>query len=263
MKFYSLASGSSGNCVCVSGSEANILIDAGISAKRIEAGLALTGLNGAMIDALFITHEHIDHIGGVGVLIRKYGMPVYCTKGTYEGILATPGVGCVPGECFRIIDDGDEIVIGDLHIFPFTISHDARQPVAYTIESCGSKLGMATDLGYYDDRILEKLQGCSGLYLEANHDVNMLMVGTYPYRTKIRIAGEKGHLSNETSAELVSRIVCDKLRCVVLAHMSKDNNYPELAYVTVKQSLLAALGEENLPRLEIAARDNPSNIYEI
>lgn len=263
MRFYSLASGSSGNCVCVSGSEANILIDAGISAKRIEAGLALTGLNGAMIDALFITHEHIDHIGGVGVLTRKYGMPVFCTEGTYQGIISTASVGCVPEECFRIIDEGDEIVIGDLHISPFSISHDARQPVAYTVESDGSKLGMATDLGYYDEHILERLQGCNGLYLEANHDENMLMVGTYPYQTKMRIAGRKGHLSNETSAELAARIACEKLKCVVLAHMSKDNNYPELAYVTVKQSLLEALGDENLPRLEVAARDNPSDIFEI
>ena len=221
MRLLSIASGSSGNCIYVGDENTHILIDAGISGKKVEAGLKSIGLSAADLHAIFITHEHIDHIGGLGVLARKHRIPIYATKGTIYGILNTKSVGKIDEGLFHPFKGYGCCQIGELTVDPLPISHDANDPVAYRIY-CGKKrLGIVTDLGI----------------------VRMLQVGAYPYYLKKRIAGKKGHLSNESSGKFLNNIVNDHLKYIMLGHLSHENNLPELAYEAV--------------RLEINMGDNP------
>lgn len=259
----SISSGSDGNCIYIGGEQGNVLVDAGISGKRIEAGLAHIKVEPSALDGIFVTHEHLDHIGGVGVMARRYGLPIYATVETINAILHTKSVGKIPETLFHIVEPDVEMVVKDLHITPFSISHDACNPVAYTFEAKGHKIGIATDLGSYDDYIVEKLEGSEILLLEANHDVNMLQVGPYPYMLKQRILGKKGHLSNLNTAKLLCRIMNEKVQHIILGHLSKENNYPELAYETVKCELEenGISGASNL--LTIAKCGEPTAVFEI
>lgn len=260
MELCSIASGSSGNCICAGSDCCHILIDAGISGKRIETGLNSLGLKTAEMQGILITHEHIDHIAGLGVIARRYGIPMYATAGTIEAIKQTKSVGQVDEKLFHEITPGVDFVIGDLTIEAIPISHDAAEPVAYKVKQPGKSMAVMTDLGYYDERIVEKLTNLDVLLLEANHDVHMLQVGSYPYPLKQRILGEKGHLSNENSGRLLGEVLHDSFRAVVLGHLSKENNYPELAYETVR--LEVTMGDnpykgDDFP-MYVAKRDEPS-----
>ena len=215
MKLLSIASGSSGNCIYIGSTSTHILIDAGISRKRIVEGLNTLSLTLDDIDAIFITHEHIDHIQSLGVLERTRVIPVYTSAGTAQGIMATKSLGKIPEGIFNIISADELISIGDLVVKPFTISHDAA------------------DMGTYDDYTVSSLKGLNAILLEANHDLNMLQVGSYPYYLKQRISGEYGHLSNEMSGSLLNRILNKNLKDILLGHLSRENNYEELAYETV------------------------------
>lgn len=262
MRLLSIASGSSGNCIYVGDDTTHLLIDAGISGKRIEEGLNTIGLSAKDIDAVFVTHEHIDHIAGVGVLARKYKLPVYGTKGTMEGILETKSVGKISGELLHPIRSDEMVSIGSLHIDPMPVSHDAREPVAYRIYGGGKRIGIITDLGYYTDDIVSGLQNMDALFVEANHDENMLMVGPYPYPLKRRILGNQGHLSNENSGRLLSKLLNDHLKYIVLGHLSKENNMPELAYEAVRLEIEMS---ENRYRAEnfslmVAKRNEPMQL---
>ena len=261
MDFCSIASGSSGNCIYAGSENAAVLIDVGLSGKRIEAGLNSIDRKTAEIDGILITHEHSDHIQGIGVLARKYNIPLYGTKETFAAMQnGKTNIGKVNASLFCPLLPEIPVTVGDIEVMPFSISHDAANPVAYEFRADGRKIGMATDLGMYDERIRMHLDGSSLLYLEANHDVNMLMVGTYPYYLKQRILGECGHLSNDAAAELICRLHHKGLKHVVLAHLSKENNYPELAYETVRAELLMKLGQEALPSLMVAPRDTLSDM---
>lgn len=265
MRMCSIASGSSGNCIYI-GSESNhILIDAGISGKRVEAGLKELKLKGQDVNGILITHEHSDHIKGLGVLARKYEIPIYATPGTAAAIQETDGLGRINEELFVEIRADVPFDIGDLRISPFSISHDAAEPVAYRI-TCGSRsAAVATDLGVYSDYTVDHLKGLDILLLEANHDIHMLEVGGYPYYLKRRIAGEKGHLSNESAGKLLCQVLHDNLKAVLLGHLSKENNYAELARETVK--LEVQLGDTpyqpgDFP-ISVAGRDEISPCIEI
>ena len=182
MRICSIASGSSGNCIYVGSDDTHVIIDAGISGKRIEEGLNTLGLTTNDLDAILITHEHSDHIAGLGVVSRKYGIPMYATRGTIDGIISQKYLGNIDESLFREIasDDRDygSIRINDLTVRPIEVSHDAAEPVAYRIEHDDRSVGVCTDLGVYTDRIIEGFSGVDALFIEANHDVRMLQVGS-------------------------------------------------------------------------------------
>lgn len=262
MRMCSIASGSSGNCIYVGSDNTHLLVDTGISKKRIEEGLKKLEIKGEDLDGILVTHEHSDHIQGLGVFSRKYEIPIYATQGTIDGIWASSSLGKIPEGLLHLVVVDEAFTIGDITVDPFEISHDARQPSAYRME-CGDKAAaVATDLGMYNEYIVKKLQGLDAILLEANHDIHMLEVGGYPYPLKQRIMGDKGHLSNELSGMLLCDILHDDLKYIVLGHLSKENNYARLAYETVK--LEVTLGEnpykgEDLD-MQVAKRDSISDI---
>lgn len=264
MELCSIASGSSGNCVYVGTDKTKILVDAGISKKRIVKGLESIDVEPQELKGIFITHEHSDHVSGLGVLSRKYHIPIYATRETLEYIQDMKNLGEIDIKLFHPILPDEPIYIEDLKINPFSIPHDASNPVCYTFEGEGHKAGVATDLGTYDDYIISRLEGCEILLLEANHDINMLQVGSYPYMLKRRILGDKGHLSNDNSGRLLCDLVQSGLKYIFLGHLSKENNYPELAYETVRYELEqnGLLPSENL-NIWVAKRDEPSRLVSV
>lgn len=243
MRLISIASGSSGNCIYVGSDHTHILVDAGISNKRIEQGLNDFGIKGSEINGILITHEHSDHTKGLGVLARKHGVPIYGTQETLCEISSMKYLGEYPRELLRPIAPDVDFKIGDLEVQPFSIDHDASNPVAYRICNDKKTVAVATDMGHYDQYIIDHLQCLDALLLEANHDVNMLQTGPYPYYLKRRILSDNGHLSNENAGRLLSHILHDNMKQILLGHLSKENNYEALAYETVK--------------LEINQGDNP------
>ncbi len=234
MRLVSIASGSSGNCIYAGTDNTHILIDAGISNKRIEQGLNDIGVKGSELDGVFITHEHSDHVKGLGVLARKHGVPIYATKETLEEIGQMKYLGDYPKDLFHPIMPDALVCIGDMEVKPFSIDHDAANPVAYRIKSGQKSAAVATDMGHFDQYIIEHLQGLDALVLESNHDVRMLETGPYPYYLKRRILSDHGHLSNDNAGRLLNHILHDNMKHILLGHLSKENNYEELAYETVK-----------------------------
>lgn len=265
MRLMSIASGSSGNCIYVGSERAHVLVDAGISGRSIEKGLNSLELTGKDIDGILVTHEHSDHIKGLGVLARKYGIPIYTTGGTADALSRSKSLGELPEGIFHEVREDEPFFIKDLSIRPFTIPHDAAQPVGYRIE-CGERsVGIATDLGKYNEYIVENLQNLNALLLEANHDIHMLQVGKYPYYLKQRILGDRGHLSNENAGKLLCRLLHDNLKAVFLGHLSRENNYEELAYETVCAEVM--LGDNPYkPRdfkIQVAKRDCISEVITV
>lgn len=263
MKLCSISSGSVGNCIFIGGKEGKILVDAGISGKRVEEGLKEIGVNPEELDGIFITHEHLDHIKGIGVMARRYQLPLYGTVETIHAMLRTKNVGKISEELIHLVEPDKAVNIKDIIVNPFSVFHDAGNPVAYTFQSGEQKIGLATDLGSYDDYTIHNLKDSDILFLEANHDVNMLQVGPYPYLLKQRILGARGHLSNVNSARLLCRLLSQKLKYVILAHLSKDNNYPDLAYETVKCELAEHGIDCQGDFLSIANYGTPSSMFEI
>ncbi len=261
MDFCSIASGSSGNCIFVGTGRANILIDAGISGKKVAEGLRGLDRKPEEIDAILVTHEHSDHIKGLGVLTRKYGIPIYSTPGTIQEIQRIAALGEIDSSLFHTIHADEPFELCGAQIHPFSVSHDAAEPVAYRICSEGRSVAVATDLGYYDEYTVEHLTGLDAVLIESNHDINMLQVGTYPYYLKQRILGSRGHLSNDNAGRLLGEILHDKLKAVMLGHLSKENNYEALAFATVCTEI--TLGDnpykaEDFP-IQIAKRDMVSS----
>lgn len=260
MRFASIASGSSGNCIYAGTDNTHILIDAGISKKRIESGLNEIDLSLKDIDAILVTHEHSDHISGLGVVSRAYHIPIYGTSQTIDYIKNYKSLGIIDEDLYNDITPDESFNIHDMQINPFSISHDAANPVAYRVQLGDKSVAVATDMGIYDDYTISNLEGVNAILLEANHDVRMLEAGPYPYILKRRILGEKGHLSNETSGKLLSRLLHDNLKHIFLGHLSKENNYDMLAYETVRLEI----NTDDTPykaddfKIQVARRDTPS-----
>lgn len=226
MRFSVLGSGSSGNVSYVETKETKILIDAGFSCREIEKRLKLLGLKAREIDAVVVTHEHIDHVRGVGIFARRYEVPVLINRATLARCSKT--IGNIPVPLF--FNTGESLIFKDAHLHFITKCHDAADPVALTVSSDGCKLGVITDLGRPTSLILDSIQGCQGLILEFNHDVEMLDSGPYPIDLKRRIRGPDGHLSNDQAAEILSETIGEDLSVLVLAHLSETNNTKELAF---------------------------------
>ena len=241
-----LASGSRGNAIFVSDGITSILIDAGLSGIEIERRMQSKGLYPEDLDAILVSHEHTDHVQGVGVLSRRFNLPVYISRGTEEA--AAQHLGALHD--FKRFECGTTFQIENLTIHPFSVSHDAQDPAGFTILQNGTKVGITTDLGIATAMVKEHLKGCSLLILEANHDPAMLIEGPYPWPVKQRIQSRAGHLSNEASKNLLKEIQHERLQHVVLAHLSETNNTPQKALAEVSRALI-----HPNTKLEIATQD--------
>lgn len=265
MRLCSIASGSSGNCIYVGSEATHLLVDVGISGKRTETGLSSLGVSPRDLDGILITHEHADHIAGIGVMARKYQVPIYATCGTIKAMKECSSIGRIDENLLVEIQADKKLTIKDIVVNPMRISHDAAEPVAYRFSYGSKKVAICTDLGVYNDYTVECLKGMDALLLEANHDVKMLQVGPYPYYLKQRILGDRGHLSNENSGKLLSRILHDKLKTIILGHLSKENNLPELAYEAVRMEI--TLGENPYKAedfdIQVAKRSEISPVIQI
>lgn len=265
MRMMSIASGSSGNCIYIGSDNTHILIDAGISRKRICEGLRTAGLSIADIDAVFLTHEHSDHVKAAGIIMRNDEINFYSTAGTLDRVARDKSTGLIDPDLLNVIKRDKDLTIGDLVIHPFPVSHDAADPVAYTVSCDNTKVGVVTDLGVFDERIVNEMSGCRAFLAEANHDVRMLQAGSYPYQLKNRILSNKGHLSNESSGDLISKILNDSVDTILLGHLSKENNYEPLAMESVCQTIDNAPCRYNSRdfKIEVAKRDEPSLIINV
>lgn len=262
MDLCSIASGSSGNCIFMGTESTSILIDAGISAKQTQLGMQTIDRSPADLNGILVTHEHSDHIRGIGVLTRKFKIPVYGTAGTIAAIKQSSSLGKLDESLFHEIEADVNFQIGDMEIVPIRTSHDAAQSVAYRVNAGGKSAAVVTDLGVYTDYTISKLQGLDAIVLEANHDVRMLQAGVYPYYLKRRILSDQGHLSNENAGRLLCSILHDGMKYIFLGHLSKENNYEALAYETVCTEV--TLGD-NPYRADdfhicVAKRDCPSEL---
>lgn len=265
MKLMSIASGSSGNCIYVGTETTSLLIDTGVSKKKITDGLKSIGLSLGDIDGILITHEHIDHVRALGVISRTAEIPIYTTQLTCEAIKAMTNLGKYDEGLYRFISPDEEFCLGDMKIMPHSVWHDAADPVCYSIMNNNKKISVATDLGDYDDYIVTSIKDSDALLLEANHDVRMLQVGPYPYSTKQRILGKRGHLSNERSGRLLLDILNNHIKGVILGHLSRENNYPELALETVKTEIINNPYTDDVREfnIQVAARDSCSSIITV
>ena len=264
MRICSIASGSSGNCIYIGSDNTHILIDCGISGKRIEQGIHDIGLDVNDISAVLVTHEHTDHIKGLGVMSRRYGLNIYTSAKTYQAILRTPGIGEIDPALLGEIGADKPFQIGDLMIRPFRISHDAADPLGFRVQ-CGKRsTAVATDMGTFDEYTIRQLLDLDTILIESNHDVNMLEVGRYPYPLKRRILSDRGHLSNEAAGLLLNEILHDNMKHIILGHLSAENNYPALAYETVCCEVTRADTPYKAADFDIrvAKRDEPGHLIE-
>ena len=241
-----LASGSKGNAIFISSGDTSLLIDAGLSGIEIERRLRSRGLDPEKLDGILVSHEHSDHIQGVGVLSRRYKLPVYINSKTRKAAVSQLGnlYDVKKFEC------GSMFTIHDLSIHPFSISHDAEDPCGFTLNQNGTKIGIATDLGIATSMVKEHLKDCTLLILEANHDEAMLINGPYPWPIKQRIKSRTGHLSNAESKHLLNELQHDQLKYVMLAHLSETNNTPQKAVNEVSRALTRCTA-----RLDVATQD--------
>ena len=259
--FCSLYSGSSGNSLFIQSENTNILVDAGESARKIENALSSINVDAKNLDAILVTHEHIDHVKSLGTLAKKYNIPVYATKETWDAM---------PDQAAKIDSSlkntyiaSEKFKIGNLTINPFSISHDAANPCGFSISHKNKQMSIATDLGYVSKGVYEALEKSSFILLESNYDSEILKFSRYPYPLKKRISGEFGHLSNEDAAKLVVQLAKKNLNTVMLGHLSKENNFPELAYKTVMEELIDNKISEKDLKLSVATRFDHTPIINI
>lgn len=259
VKFCSLFSGSSGNALFIGTEKTKLLIDAGLSGKRILEALCSIGENPAELSAILISHEHVDHVRGAGIISRKQNIPIYANENTWNAM--EYGLGPVKLENRVAFCTGEEFEIGDICIRPFAIPHDAAEPVGYNFFIEDKRITTATDIGHMNKELLSYIEGNDLLLLESNHDIEMLKVGPYPWPLKKRIMGDHGHLSNEMAAKCIAYLAEKGCRKFILGHLSHENNFPELAYQTTFNALtekqIAVGGDVTL---EVASRDTVGKI---
>ncbi|MGG1634364.1 MBL fold metallo-hydrolase [Paenibacillus sp. FSL A5-0031] len=235
LRFTVLGSGSTGNATIVQGNDKMVIVDAGMSAKKLDELMRERGVMGHQLDGLFVTHEHSDHIKGLGAFARKYDLPIYANEATWAAM--ERHVGTIAPEKRVFMETGEEVNLGSMAIQSYPISHDAAEPVGYCFVENGEKLSLATDLGYVSEKVKRQIIDSDVLVLEANHDTEMLRMGRYPWNTKRRILSDVGHLSNVAAGEALLELMTDRTKRVYLAHLSLDHNLMDLAMLTVNTIL--------------------------
>jgi phosphoribosyl 1,2-cyclic phosphodiesterase len=233
--FSVLASGSTGNAFYIETEKQRLLVDAGLSGKKIEGLFKKIGRDPKFIQGILVTHEHSDHIKGLGVLARRYKLPIYANSKTWKAMEGL--VGEIPTEQKFEFEPDCIKTFGDLDVESFGVSHDAVEPMFYVFHHNGKKVALATDMGYVSDRIKGTIKDSDVIVMESNHDIDMLMMCHYPWNIKRRILGDMGHISNEDAGLALSEIIGEQTKRIYLAHLSKDNNMKDLAYLSVKQTL--------------------------
>lgn len=230
-----LASGSKGNATLVCSAKTRVLFDAGLSAKELSVRLNRTSIQAKELDAIIISHEHLDHVRGLGTFSRRYGLPVFLSQGTLDHL--PPEVGELPH--IQVFNPGTAFAVGDLKVQPFAVSHDAGEPAGFVVEHQSTRLGMCTDLGVATELVKMRLADCHALFVEANHDLDLLLNGPYPWPLKQRIRSRHGHLSNTDTCELLECLYHEDLQTVLFAHLSEVNNNPERVLQTSRDLLKA------------------------
>lgn len=256
MKAYSLFSGSSGNCFFVSEGKTKLLIDCGVSARAAERALLSLGTSLSEIDAIFVTHEHSDHTKGLEIIAKNHGIPTYMTEPTARALIKDPACALIQN---LVLFDGEySTTVGEVKVSSFLTPHDCARSVGYTVSGGGKKIGFATDMGCIEESVATSLCECNSVVIEANHDVNMLTLGPYPYELKCRIKSAVGHLSNDDCGRLCRMLAACGTGSFLLAHISKENNTPALAVETVKNQLcdfpeiiVSAAGADSITELVI------------
>jgi phosphoribosyl 1,2-cyclic phosphodiesterase len=252
-----LGSGSAGNATCIEGEGARILLDAGFSCRELSGRLRAVGVEPHRVDALVITHEHADHVRGAALFSRTHRVPVYCTRATYRAASLDRA-----SLHSRIeMKAGVPFSVGGLTMRPFVVPHDAAETVGFAVEGNGARLGYATDLGHGASAVMESLRECDLLILESNHDVDMLRAGPYPQTVKRRVLSRHGHLDNESAASLAAEAASERTRRIVLAHISRTNNRPDLAVRAARRGF-ERIGRR-VPELHAADQWKPSPWFTI
>ena len=262
LRFSPLFSGSSGNAIYVGCDDAQILVDAGMSGTRVIQELLRVGVDPASLDAILVTHEHADHVKGIGILSRKFDLPVFATQGTWEGMYAK--IGAISDKNRVVFDPEQDFFMGSINVTPFPIPHDANQPVGFTFEVDGAKLAIATDLGCIRDGWFNRVLGSDAVLLESNYDPDMLRAGPYPYELKKRILSRHGHLSNDDAGRAAAELALNGTRQIILGHLSKENNFPELAMRSCELYLQrAGVDPHEDVMLCVARRDGTTGMFSI
>ncbi len=259
MRFCPLCSGSSGNASYLEAGDVRLLIDAGLSCRRLCALLDEIGASASQLSGILVTHEHIDHVRGIDVLARRYDLPVYANAACFAAM--RPYVKNLLPQNIRVFESDKPFLIGKLTVLPFTTPHDAAHSVGYRFTHEGRSLAVVTDLGHMDGRLLGLLDGVSLLLIEANHDVDMLMSGDYPYALKKRILSANGHLCNEDCGLALAELYAHGAKTAILGHLSKENNTPALALVTVESELKQHGVPPEALRVLVAKRDEPTGYF--
>ena len=260
-KFCSLYSGSSGNSLFIETQNTKLLIDAGVSSKKIENALNDINIDPSTLDGILVTHEHVDHVQGLGTLSKKFDLPVFVNQETLDAMPKQKDK--ISEKNVKTFKVSDKFEIGDLEIKPFSIPHDAANPCGFNIWKDNKKISIATDIGHITNPILKSLEESLFIMLEANYDPEVLRCSPYPFTLKSRIAGPTGHLPNEMAGKTISHLLKSGLKNAMLGHLSKQSNFPELAYKTVVDELISNNYNEDCISLCVASRDNHSKIITI
>lgn len=261
LNFCSLYSGSSGNSLFVETENTKLLVDAGVSCKKIENALQDININPSSIDGILITHEHTDHVQGLGTLSKKFDLPVFVNQKTLDAMPKQKDK--ISSKNIKIFNITENFEIGDLKIHPFSIPHDAADPCGFNIFSDNKKLSIATDIGHMTNDILKNLEESLFIMLESNYDPEVLKASPYPFSLKSRIAGPTGHLPNEIAGKTISHLLKSGLKTAMLGHLSKESNFPELAYQTVIDELISNNYDENSLSISVASRDAHSKLIKL
>ena len=261
LNFCSLYSGSSGNCLFVESENTKLLIDAGVSLKKIEKGLESLNISSSSLNGILVTHEHSDHIQSLGNLSKKFNLPVFANSETFDAMPKQTDK--IATENINKITINEKFYINDIEINSFSIPHDAANPCGFTL-SCGDdKISIATDIGHMTSDILKHLEGSKFILIESNYDPEVLRCSKYPFNLKKRIAGPNGHLSNEIAGKVINYLIHDNLQSAMLGHLSKETNFPELAYQTVADEIISSNTDISKIKLSVASRDNIGNLIHI